>query len=351
MRSLLILISIIWGGCLTAQIGGQSSFNFLLLPSDARIAALGGEHISSIDEDPNLQLYNPASLTDSANGQISFNFRPYFADINKVTASTAFNYGPKVGVLGVAIQHIGYGTLEQTDAAGNVIGEFRASETALSVTKSHTLDDFTIGGTLKYASSRIAGFNSSALLIDIGGTYKHPKQDLVIGLVAKNIGISLGRFTPEQSVNLPFDLQAGISYKFKHNPLRFTTTIHNLYRYDIQFLDTTRNITLGEDGEEIIPQESFSEQIARHFVFGAELIFSKKFQLRVGYNHIRRRELRTVVRSGGAGFSFGAMLKIRSTQFNFTRSYFHPVGGTTTLTVTTNISKYISKKRSGEYIE
>ena len=55
----------------------------------------------------------------------------------------------------------------------------------------------------------------------------------------------------------------------------------------------------------------FGEEIFRRLVFGAELIASNNFQLRFGYNHLLRQELRLATTSGGSGFSFGFVFKVK----------------------------------------
>ena len=46
-----------------AQKGGESTYSFLGLTNSARVAALGGEVISLLDDDINLVFHNPALLT------------------------------------------------------------------------------------------------------------------------------------------------------------------------------------------------------------------------------------------------------------------------------------------------
>lgn len=317
--------------------------DFLLLEKDARVSAIGGENVSTAGHDVNMIFYNPAALSDTMVNRVAFNYRPFYADINKTSLAGALN--TKFGPIGLTIQNMGYGDFTLTDPSANVLGEFRANEFAIGITKSHEVGPFSIGGTLRWAHSRIWTLNAGALLLDIGGMYHHPKHDLQIGLVTKNIGVPMYRYYEEGDVELPFDLQAGVSYKLAHMPLRFSTTLHKLYRYDIQYLDPTRNITLGEDGEEVIPEKSTSEKIARHFVFGGEFIFSRNLHFRVGYNHLRRKELQSTIRRGGSGFSWGFMIRISAFEFNFTRTYMHAAGGTTALTIATDINKFRSGKK------
>lgn len=343
MKKLLSTLFLLFSFAIFAQVGGVSSFDFLLLPSDARVAAIGGENVSTAGHDVNMILYNPASLADTMINRIAFNYRPFYTDVNKSAITGVFNTA--VGPFGVMFQNMGYGDFVETDPLGNPIGSFSVNETAIGVTKSNHFGPFSVGGSLKFVYSSIQRYNASALMLDFGTMYHHPKHDLQIGLVAKNIGFSLSKYTEASDQDLPFDLQAGVSYKLEHMPLRLSITTHHLHQYDIQYLDPTRGVTLGEDGEEVVPTKSTSEKIARHFVFGGEFIFSKNFHARVGYNHLRRKELQSEIRKGGSGFSFGFMVRVNAFEFNFTRAFYHAIGGTTALTLATDLNRFIPQRK------
>ena len=49
---------------LYAQIGGQSTYEFLNLTNSARLAALGGEFVSVTDNDISLMMCNPSLIND-----------------------------------------------------------------------------------------------------------------------------------------------------------------------------------------------------------------------------------------------------------------------------------------------
>ena len=65
----------------------------------------------------------------------------------------------------------------------------------------------------------------------------------------------------------------------------------------------------------------------------------------MGYNHQRRKELRLDEKSGGAGFSFGFMLKIKKIEFDYTKVYYHVVGGANVITISLNVKESFGSKR------
>lgn len=343
MRNLIFILLFTFSFQTIGQIGGQTSFDFLTVNDNARIAALGGENISTKDGDPNLFNYNPALLNDSMKNFFSINYMPFYADVKKTSFGYVFSH-KKTGQWGVNFQYLDYGTLYSTDASGNDLGEFNAGDWAFTVGKSHTLDKITLGANLKFAGSNIMSYSAIATLLDIGGVWEHPKKDFKISLLFKNMGLVLKEFTPSSQSRTPFDIQAGFSYKLEHMPLRFSLTLHHLYAFDITYLDPLRQTKFDEDGNEVPEQKTFFDNMARHMVFGGEFVMSRNFHLRFGYNYLRRQELRIENKSGGAGFSFGLMMRIKAFELNFTRAYYHVVGGTTMLTLTSNLSRILGRK-------
>lgn len=325
------------------QVGGQTSFDFLTVTDNARIAALGGENISTKDQDPNLFNYNPALMNDSMYKCFSINYLPFYADVKKTSFSYVFPF-KNTGRWGVNFQYLDYGQLYSTDASGNELGEFNAGDWALTIGKSHKIDKITLGANLKFAGSGIYTYSATAALLDVGGVWEHPTKDFRISLLMKNMGVVLKDYTPNSESITPFDIQAGFSYKLEHMPLRFSMTLHHLYAFDIVYLDPLRQTTFDEDGNEIAEEKKFFDKMARHMVFGGEFVMSKNFHIRLGYNYLRRQELRIESKSGGAGFSFGLMMRIKAFELNFTRAYYHVVGGTTMLTLTSDLNRILRKR-------
>ena len=81
-------------------------------------------------------------------------------------------------------------------------------------------------------------------------------------------------------------------------------------------------------------------------VFGAELILLPNFQLRVGYNHMLRQELKLEDAAGGAGFSFGFMFKVKRFEFAYSRALYHVAGGSNTFQINMNTGGLIKRKNN-----
>jgi hypothetical protein len=321
-----------------AQIGGNNSFTFLNIPSNPTTSALGGINISKTQKDPNGFLQNPALLDSSDNNLLAVNFLPYFSGTKY--SSAAYVRTIKKQTFGLGIQYIGYGDFLQTDPAGNIQGKFTANDYALTLSHARTQGNITFGVNLKFVGSVIESYSASAILMDFGGIFKHPKQDFNIAIVAKNIGIRLRSFTPFDNPDLPLDVQMGVSFKPQYMPVRFSITAHHLYKYDITYLDKTivkKDLSGNIIENSVNPIDNF----ARHFVVGAEFLFSKNFNILAGYNHLRGQELSQKNLSGFSGFSVGFLFKTKAIDFSYSYAGYNTAGNLNSFGIVCDFGKLI----------
>lgn len=332
-KSYLILLGIIITGNCVAQFGGRNSYEFLNVPTNARLAGLGGVNVSLANRDVNFFFSNPALVTDSLAGFASAGYTFYVGDIGQAAFSYAHNF-KQIGTVSFGVQHLSYGEIQGYDASGVEIGTYNSGETALVISKSHTVSAFTLGVSLKGVFSNIAGFRSNALLMDIGGTFKHPRQDLTIGLVIKNFGFVLSDYSESSQTTLPFDVQAGATFKPKHMPLRFSVTAYNLAHPGKAYDDP--NDTEDDRGG--------LSKVLQHANFGAEVLLHKNVNVLLGYNVLKQTEFKTD--NQGSGITFGASVKIKAFDFTFSRSGYSVSNAAYGFTLAANLNKMILKKRT-----
>ena len=328
----LILLGVIITGNCVAQFGGRNSYEFLNVPSNARLAGLGGVNVSLADRDVNFFFSNPALVTDSLDGFASAGYTFYVGDIGQATFSYAHSF-KQIGAVSFGVQHLSYGEIQGYDASGAEIGSYQSGETALVISKSHTVSVFTLGINLKGIFSSIAGYRSSALLADIGGTFKHPKKDLTIGLVIKNFGVVLSEYSESSNTQLPFDVQAGVTFKPQHMPLRFSLAAYNLAYPGDAYND-------GNDSEN---NPGTLSKIMQHINFGAEVLLHKNVNVLLGYNVLKKTELKTD--NQGGGITFGASIRVKAFDIAFSRSGYSVSNAAYSFTLAANLNKMILKKR------
>ncbi len=345
-KSLLVSLLAVFPMAVFSQIGGRTSFDFLRLSPNARMAALGGENVSLYGRDVNTFLYNPASLNEEMDKQLGVNYLPFYGGVKK--ASMVYAAPIRGNTWGFAVDFMDYGEQASTEINGVQTGTFHPREYAMSVTRSHRIGHYSVGGSFRFAGSHFESYNAFAAMADIGGMFHHPKRDFQVGLVFRNVGFVFDDYSKTSSSNTPLDVQLGLSYKLEHLPLRFNLTAHNLHRWDIQYLDPNRSFSFDSDGEKVPDEKSVTEQIARHLVFGAEFDFSDNFNLRMGYNHLRRKEMGVASTSAMSGFSFGGMLRIKRFNFEYSRAFYYVAGGVNVLSLTMNLGEQIKSKPKKE---
>lgn len=320
------------------QVGGEASFSFLNIPNSPVNLALGGINVTRSEKDVNVLFQNPALLDSSLHNLLSVNYSPYFSGINHSSVAYVRKY--KKNLFGFSVQSINYGNFQLTDPSGNILGQFSASDVALSLSTAKTQGNITFGGSLKFASSVIESYSSVALLMDFGAIFKHPMEGLTIGLNIKNVGIALKSYTFADKQNLPFDVQAGITFKPQYMPVRFSFTAHHLYKYDITYLDKSI-VNRDLNGNIIENKVNPIDNIARHFVLGAELLISKNFHALVGYNHLRSAELSQINVSGFAGFSAGFLVRTKLFDFSYGYSGYNTAGNLNSFGLVCDLNKII----------
>lgn len=325
-----------------AQLGGLHSYEFLNVPINARSAGIGAENVSLRDQDVNQFHYNPASLNSQMANHFSISYLPFFADIKATSLSYATP--SKNNVYGIGLTFFDYGEMVRTEANGDVTGDFRVREYALTGAAAHAIGNYVIGGSLKFAGSHLDTYSSLAVLADLGGMFVHPTRQWTVGLVFKNVGYAIKKYNQNTPVNMPFDVQIGTTYKLENLPLRFSITAHHLHQLDIVYLDPNKKVEKDLEGNEIREEKKLGDQIMRHFVFGGEFLLTKYLNIRFGYNHLRRKELRLKEKSAGAGFSIGGVIRVNAFELAYTRSFYHVRAASNHLTLITNFNSLIRKK-------
>jgi hypothetical protein len=324
-----------------SQIGGNNTYNFLNLTNPARVSALGGTAISIKDNDLNLSFQNPALLDSTMHNFLSFNYADYFTDIQYGYAAYSRTY-KKIGNFSAGMQFIDYGKFIRADIYGTISGQFTAAEYALNLAYSRPLDSvFSVGGALKTIYSKFGEYTSYGNTLDLGAVYNNQTYLFSAALVVKNIGRQWKSYN-EIREPLPFEIQLGISKKLAHAPFRLNFTATHLEKWDLTYVDPATIIVDPLTGTTKSKSKIsvFGDKLARHIVFGGEILLTKNFHLRVGYNYQRRQELKLESRPGIAGFSFGFGFKVLKFNFSYAYSKYHAAGGPNNFTISTNLSEF-----------
>jgi hypothetical protein len=323
-----------------AQKGGETTYSFLGLTNSARVAALGGDVVSLMDDDINMVFHNPALLSPGMHNNLSLNYVNYFAGVNYGYASYGYSLSD-VGNFAAGMHYVNYGTFDQTDEFGESQGTFRASEYALNLFYSRSFLDsaLTAGVNLKPIFSSLEQYNSFGLALDLGVTYSFHSSLTTVGLVLKNMGAQITTYTADREA-IPFEIQAGITQGLAHAPFRFTLTFQHLERWDLRYTLQDDDLSFsGSDGEKS-GFDGFADNLMRHMILSTEFLLGKNFHIEVGYNYKRRKEMTVTAKPGMVGFSMGLGFRVSKFHFSFGRASYHLAGGTSHFSLTTNLSEF-----------
>jgi len=345
-----IFISFLLAGFLLPQItqaqitGGHHVFQFLNLSSSARVTGLGGNLITVIDDDVTLAFANPALLNPSMSGQISFGNNFYLSDINHGYVSYG-HYSEKWDLTWHGgLHYISYGDFKATDEIGNVTGKFNAGEYAFTVGAGKQLyERLSVGANLKFITSNFESYNSTGISTDIAAIFHDTARQFNITLVMKNIGTQLSTYTPGNHEPIPFEIQAGLSKRLRYLPFRFSIIYRYLDKWNILYDDPNSQEDLFFFGDgQASSKNDFVDNLARHLIFNGEFLFGRKdnFRVRVGYNHLTRKEMTVRNLRSLAGFSFGVGMKINRFRIDFGRGITQLGAGQTHLSISTNFKEF-----------
>lgn len=346
MHSKLLLHFVIWSllpTYLLAQSGGNNTFEFLNLVGPARTASLGGNSIATYGDDVTLAIQNPSVLNPTMSKQFSLSYVGYVADIKFGDVMYAHDIA-KIGTFSANLHFINYGDFDLTNENSEVLGTFKASEYALGLSWSKSLDsNLRIGTTLKGILSDLGENSSNGIAADVALNYYKPEKFFTATILIKNIGRQLKKYDGAEQEDLPFEIQAGLSKKLAKAPFRFSIIGQHLQKWDITYKDPNNTGIDPLTGESKEDKITFADKAIRHVILNLEVLFSQNFNLRFGYNFLRRSELKLAEKKGLSGLTAGLGFKINKFHFSYARSMFVPFAGSNHFTITTSFSDFVKK--------
>ena len=298
-KFVLTLISTLFTCMLWAQ-ESQTEDNFLRLPVSAHAAALGGDNITIIEDDPALMFSNPALASSVSDKTIGLSYMNYMSGANYMGASYTKALGEK-GTIAGGVQYMNYGKMKEYDQNNTQIGTFNASEIAIEGIFSYELAHNLVGGiTAKFINSYIGNYSSMAVGVDLGLNWFEPDYQWSVSLVAKNLGGQIKAYE-ENYGKMPMDVQVGVSKTFAALPVRISATFVDLTHYDYRFIN--------------------------HLNLGADILLSDNIWVGGGYNFRRADEMTIGTNEDssahGAGFSVGGGINLERFKLNLAYGKYH----------------------------
>jgi len=276
----------------------EQNLRFLEIHDDARINALGGNNISSYNNNPYFFL-NPSFVGEK---KISINYLKYILDINSssILYSDSIKY---IGKFGVGIKYFSHGKFRGFDKQGNYTGDFFPKEYLINFGKSYRVSNITIGTNIKFFNSKLYDESYSGFLVDVGMIYIPEKiKNLTLALVLSNYGFLL----TNNHTDLPSNIKIGLTL-----PLRFSFTFYQ-------------------------PQKN--NFISQNISLGIEVLLSKYFNILVGYNHRNNKSFK-LNNDKLRGLSYGLELTLKRINLNYSRLILNSISNSNNISINYNLKK------------
>lgn len=295
-----------------------SAFNTLRLPASSHAAALGGQNVTLIEDEPTAGWYNPALYANVSDLSAGLDFMTYAAGSTWLGAHFVKAFGER-HTMAVGAQYMNYGKMDETDEAGNTLGQFSAKDIVIGAGYSYLLSDrWTGGANLKMMVSNLADYTALAAAVDVGVNYYDDENDLSVSASLQNIGTQLKAYHDGQRTHLPFTLALGFSKGMAHLPVRFHVTMTDVTRWKSSYYVLPEN--KDKDKSDKV---GFGKKALNHFVLGLDILPTDYLYLSVGYNFRRAYELKASGSSHLAGLSAGAGVNVKHFKFGVSYAKYH----------------------------
>lgn len=283
----------------------QTEYNFLRIPVSAHAAALGGDNITIIEDDPSLGFSNPALAASVSDRTIGLNYMNFMSGVNMGSASYNGVINDKMTWAADA-QYVNYGSIKEVDENNIQTGTFTANDVAVGGIFTYLLLKNVVGGiNAKFIYSSLGSYNSFAMGVDLGLNWYEPETEWSVSIVAKNLGGQLKAYDDIYE-KMPIDVQAGVSKRLGNSPIRLSATLVDLTHYNYKFV--------------------------HHLNLGVDVLLSESFWIGGGYNFRRSDEMKIKgsdddESSHMAGLSIGAGLNLERFKINVAYSKYHVSSG------------------------
>lgn len=220
---------------------------------------------------------NPSGIALLA-AQIQLSIVKYPADIYAQKA--AYINSTTNGIYGIILRRISYGTFNAFDEDGVADGTYSASDTWLNTSYALKKGRLGLGLSAGLFFSNLEAYNTTALVLSIGGRYDITNIDMQVGLSWSNFGSYITHYTDYRE-KLPQRLTVSSSKGLKYLPLHINI--------DVSYFPHSQEVFARIGGEAQLPYNF-------KFIFG---INSNNIAQKTEYQNIK-----SMLGSSGIGFTY-----------------------------------------------
>ena len=309
---LLLLLLLVGTNDALAQQSYRTVFPFLNLPTNARNAALGGNHPSLFEGTGDMMHINPAYMNAESHQNLAISYINHLADVN-IGFLTSTYHLDDIGTVGAGVRYVSYGQFDHTNNIGELIGTFTANDIAMNAAISRSYHSLKYGASVDIIHSNYHDYNSTGIALTAGALYEFEDSRTNAAVVIKNLGTQLSYYNGKAE-RFPLDILASVTHKPEHIPMRLTVTLQKLNDWDLR--------SFGEDSAPPLGQN-----LMRHVIFGNEILLGDHVRARIGYNHYQHNQIQSNKRIDTAGLSFGVGIEINRFRFDVSRNSYSELGG------------------------
>jgi long-subunit fatty acid transport protein len=199
----------------------QGTGRSLDIQPGARQNGMGAAGVALAEDATGVTWWNPAALGFVNRSAVEITYAQL---VPGLANDVSYNYATYVrplegwGAFGIGLVFLTYGTSDETDASGNVIGQFTSNEVSPAVyygTK--LLPDFSVGASLKFIRIQLAPEKNNGVGqtfgLDVAGLYRIPAAKLNLGVNVQNIGPSVTFLNEDEKSPLSRNVRVGTAWE------------------------------------------------------------------------------------------------------------------------------------------
>ena len=161
--------------------------------------------------------------------QINAVFNSFYAGIKIFHLSLGYHHEKLNTNFLWGLNYFNYGNIQQTDASGNILGNFKPNDWVMHLSASRSyMEKWNYGATLKFINSNYGQYRSNGIALDVGVLYADSSKQFSASALVKNMGFQLKTYQGTTADDLPFDLQIGLTKRLEKAPFSFSITAHHL---------------------------------------------------------------------------------------------------------------------------
>jgi len=230
---LIMLIAVV--GTLNAQHenAGEYGFQVLEIATSPAMSGMGDTGAFSTNDALNF-LSNPAAGLYNRGKIVTASQSFWLLDTDIISGGLSLN--KRKYHWGYAFRHVSYGTLDQRDETGDIIGEFSPMDFVGTINYAYRLGAthyFGINANILYEKIHTA--SSYGFSTDLGYVWSTPLKDVKLYTGVKNLGTTSKM--DKEKIDLPINLELGISKEFisRYYDLAFDVKAHKSEDTDLAY--------------------------------------------------------------------------------------------------------------------